>query len=306
VALAFCAPPRPPAASPLSPALSRVRPSAVRMGVFDGLFGRRKEEEEDRLRREGALARPRRPNKYFDALANVSAPELVQSFAETAPPEVQQAVKATVASLFGNVPEDAFEASVMSSGQSVASLMYSMQMTGYMFRNAQYRLSLRRSLERTAKLLPGEGASGKGSLPQVVGKVTVDIGGRAVEVDAAAYVADLHAEVKALTATLEEARASAGPTASPSAPNLLAYMQQMPREEVQSLASSVSPEVMECMQLLVEAVLTRDVAQGAAAIVEGPSAKLRELLVWQLVTGYKLRDLEARDTLAGLLPEDSE
>ena len=47
----------------------------------------------------GSLGRPLNP--YVEALQNMSAPELVKRFAETAPPEVQQAVRATVISLMG-------------------------------------------------------------------------------------------------------------------------------------------------------------------------------------------------------------
>ena len=41
----------------------------------------------------------------------VSAPELIKSFAETAPPDVQQAVRATVVSLLGNLPPHMYDTS---------------------------------------------------------------------------------------------------------------------------------------------------------------------------------------------------
>ena len=92
------------------------------------------------------LSRP--SNRFYDAVTNISAPELIGSFAETAPPEVQQAVRSTVVSLLGNLPPQLYDTSVASTGQNVASLMYSMQLTGYMFRNAEYRRSLLESLQR--------------------------------------------------------------------------------------------------------------------------------------------------------------
>ena len=48
--------------------------------------------------------------------------------------------------LLGNLPPQLYDTSIASTGQNVASLMYSMQMTGYMFRNAEYRRSLMQSL----------------------------------------------------------------------------------------------------------------------------------------------------------------
>jgi hypothetical protein len=79
----------------------------------------------------GELARAN--NRYVEAMQNISAPELIKGFAETAPMEVQQAVRSTVVSLLGNLPPHLYDLNVMSTGQNVASLMYSMQMTGYMF-----------------------------------------------------------------------------------------------------------------------------------------------------------------------------
>ena len=69
-------------------------------------------------------------NRYVDAILNISAPELIKGFAETAPAEVQQAVRATLISLLGNLPPNVFDVSIASTGQNLASLMYSMQMTG--------------------------------------------------------------------------------------------------------------------------------------------------------------------------------
>lgn len=80
----------------------------------------------------GALAMP--INRYVESIQNISAPELIKGFAETAPDDVQQAVRSTVVSLLGNLPPHLYDVNVMSTGQNVASLMYSMQMTGYMVR----------------------------------------------------------------------------------------------------------------------------------------------------------------------------
>ena len=74
-----------------------------------------------------ALMRPLNP--YVEEISNIQAPELIQAFAESAPQEVQAAIRQTVVSLLGNLPAHLYETSVMSTGQHVASLMYSMQAT---------------------------------------------------------------------------------------------------------------------------------------------------------------------------------
>lgn len=278
----------------------------VQMGILDRLFGEPQDDERDGQEARGEyLDRPMKLNKYFDQVVNISAPELVQNFAQTAPPEVQQAVRTTVMGLFGGLPSAQFETTITSTSQNVASLMYSMQMTGYMFQNAAYRLSLKKSLDRAVRLLPGESAAEPAQrasapsdgLPVVSGTIAVDMGaGSKVEVDAAAYVADLHNEVAALKSAL--ARAEERPAQDAGSGALLAYMQSLPREQVQDLSRGISPEVLECMQMLIEAVLSRDTAVlGGLTVVESSGVKLRELLVWQLITGYKLRELEQRDEL---------
>lgn len=288
---------------------SRVNAKAIRMNLFDNLFGGRREDAEKRNRDGGALDRPVKSNKYFDSIQNISAPELVQNFARTAPPEVQQAIKATVMGLFGSMPPGQFESSITTTSQNLVSLMYSMQMTGYMFRNAAYRMSLKQSLEKAGRMLPGErlpdaskGQSGP-QVPKVSGKIEVDLGlGQKVEVDAAAYVADLHKEVAQLKSALARVEVQDGGSKEGTEGNLLAFMQSLPREQLQGLSASVSPEVLECMQMLIEAVLARDAGVlGAGTIVESSGPKMRELLVWQLVTGYQLRELEQRDELDRLL-----
>ena len=73
-------------------------------------------------------------------------------------------------------------------------------MTGYMFRNAEYRRSLKSSLASAdfAELGPGgaEVSSSAAALPPVRGQITVSLGpGMSARVDAAAYMAELRSEV---------------------------------------------------------------------------------------------------------------
>jgi hypothetical protein len=173
--------------------------------------------------------------------------------------------------------------------------MYSMQMTGYMLRNAEYRRSLKQSIARTSSMLPGDRPM---AAPKISGKIAINLGGQAIEVDAAAYVADLHKEVEELKAALARVESDAQAKEAGGSSSLLAYMQSLPREGMQALSQGITPEVMECMQILIEAVLARDTGvANAAAIVDSKGVKLRELLVWQLVTGYTLRELEQKEEL---------
>lgn len=252
--------------------------------------------DDDDFSESRSLARPLNP--YFEQFQNISAPELVSGFAETAPPEVQQAVRSTVVSLLGNLPPQLYETSVVSSGQNIASLMYSMQMTGYMFRNAEYRRSLMESLndEGTAALPPiSETGS---SLPPVSGKIKVKLSDALeTEVEASAYMAELRSEVMALRSELVKAKESAQEAQGG---GLLAYIQGLGRENIKALTASVSEEVLQGMRLLIEDILSQ-ANVGGDNFMETSGIKLRELLAWQLITGYRLRELEQKEDLKRLL-----
>jgi len=255
----------------------------------------------------GALAIPE--NWYVVAIQNISAPELIKGFAETAPDDVQQAVRSTVVSLLGNLPPHLYDVNVMSTGQNVASLMYSMQMTGYMFRNAEYRKSLLDSLEAaessssSSDLDDGDEEGTKQStLPPVTGKIKVKLSDAIeTEVDASAYMAELRNEVSALRGELARAK-NENEQAGEQQGGLLAYMQGLGRDSVATLTSSISQEVLEAMRMLIENILS-EAGVGGESFMETSGLKLRELLVWQLITGYKLRELEAKEELNKLMDE---
>lgn len=191
----------------------------------------------------GSLIRPL--NRYVEMIQNVTAPELIKGFAETAPEEVQQAVRSTVVSLLGNLPPHLYNVNVMSTGQNVASLMYSMQMTGYMFRNAEYRKSLLETLSKGEKAASSGGDDGSSSgdggddddesgsivLPPVTGKIKVKLSdAMETEVEASAYMAELRNEVSALRGELARAKEPAE-GAEGGGGELLSYMQVRSRPD---------------------------------------------------------------------------
>ena len=49
--------------------------------------------------------------------------------------------------LLGNAGSFALETATVTTSEKLANLMFQLQMTGYMFKNAEYRLSLSRSLQ---------------------------------------------------------------------------------------------------------------------------------------------------------------
>ena len=85
-------------------------------------------------------------NPYMKVVSQLSPSELISKFTATAHPRVQNAVRTTILGLIGGLPKMAFETTTITTGQKLASLMFQLQMTGYMFK-------VRRFLETRHALL---------------------------------------------------------------------------------------------------------------------------------------------------------
>jgi len=126
-----------------------------------------------------------KPNPYLSVVSRLAPSDLIAKFTSTASPRVQDAVRTTVLGLIGGLPQMAFETKTIATGERLASLMFQLQMTGYMFKNAEYRLSLSQSLGGSGDrmLLPGGVGDGDGGGPEyregkrVKGKIKVRYGG---------------------------------------------------------------------------------------------------------------------------------
>jgi len=92
----------------------------------------------------GALETP--SQKLFE-LATAKPPSIMlRDFFATASPMVQQGMQDAVVSLLGALPPFEFDSQVTTTGDKMAALMLQLQMTGYMLRNAEYVLTLRKLL----------------------------------------------------------------------------------------------------------------------------------------------------------------
>lgn len=192
-------------------------------------------------------------NEYYKTMKKISPPDLVSEFAQTAPPDVQTAIRATIGQMLGNMPPEVAESAVTTTGRNLGSLMFSMQITGYMFRNAEYRKSLAASLEASGRSSLTMGEPSTAALPPVSGKLRVKVAeGMEAEVDAAAYMAELRREVEGLRTELVQAREK---QQTEKGGGLITFIQQLKPSEAQSLTSNVSQEVLEAMSQLVSSLL---------------------------------------------------
>jgi hypothetical protein len=208
-------------------------------------------------------------------------------------------VKQTIMGLLGNAGPFALETETVTTSEKLANLMFQLQMTGYMFKNAEYRLSLSRSLQDVPALMPGD-EDPDSKLPPVEGQVKVNIMGEEVAVDAGAYTAELRDEVETLRTELckiEEARKEATQS------DLLAYVRSLPEQQMAALTSEITDDVLDGMKKLVYSIMKGMGTSSVEAntLLQQSGSAMAQLCMWQLAIGYNLRELEVKNSLSQLL-----
>lgn len=246
-------------------------------------------------------------NEFFQIISTLTPGDMVGQFIKTASPRVQTAVKKTIMNMLGTLRSSpAFDSNVVTTQRALASMMFQMEMTGYMFRNAEYRLAIQQSLSRALPLAGGDAPAA--AAPRLEGQITVKLPGGEVKVDAETYVSELSSEVQRLRNELVSLKQE---HAEEKGKDLVAYIQAMEPGDLQSLTAGISPEVLQAMQLLVDSVMVGISGGPMVAGLVGPDAvtelnsgALAQLCMWQLVIGYNLREMEARKDLDNRLPAE--
>ena len=232
-------------------------------------------------------------------------------------------MKTTILGLIGTLPKVAFETTTVTTGARLASLMFQLQMSGYMFKNAEYRMSLSKSLGSANDRVTGglkfdDGVTVDAAKAKVKGKVKVsyslgDVGNTEnnndedgkngaeknkfeVEVDADAYMSELREEVTKLREELSAVREAKDEEVRQ---DLLAYIRTLPEQQMQQLTSTISGDVMSAMRGLTNVVM-QGIGDGQITpntVTEQSSEAMAQLCMWQLVVGYNLRELEVREEM---------
>mmetsp|Transcript_4463 Transcript_4463/g.5172 ORF Transcript_4463/g.5172 Transcript_4463/m.5172 type:complete len:478 (-) Transcript_4463:53-1486(-) len=154
----------------------------------------------------------------------------------------------------------------------------------------------------------------------VTGMIEIELDdGKVIEVEASDYMESLRKEAEDLKKALRvemggDKKINAAPenSAIPSAPQgqamndgITGYIASR-RNDLQEITNSIQPEIMETMRLLVDFVLEggnpRNKGKPKENLkMEVPGAALQQLALWQLVLGYKLREMEATGEYLKLL-----
>ena len=283
-------------------------------------------------------------NPYLQVVSSLSPSEIISRFTLTAHPRVQEAAKTTILGLIGSLPKMAFETKVLTTGAKLANLMFQLQMTGYMFKNAEYRMALSREFggknERTEGFLLKSSTSTDDSngvrediledddeIKSIKGKIKVNYSPDSssdnaennpfqVEVDASAFTSELREEVSRLKEELSSIRSSKEEAIRK---DLLTYIRTLPPLEIQKLTNTMSDDVLSAMKGLVGAVMAGIDADTSIdgesdekskeglspdTVMEQSGEAMAQLCMWQLVVGYNLRELEVREEMKVSLLEN--
>ncbi|CAD5168704.1 unnamed protein product [Musa acuminata subsp. malaccensis] len=220
-------------------------------------------------------------------------PEFMELFVKRAPKQVVDAMRQTVANMIGTLPPQFFSVTVTTVAENLAQLMYSVMMTGYMFRNAQYRLELQQSLEQIALPEPKDNMDVSDYAPGTQKKVTGEVikwnkitGPE--KMDAVKYIEFLESEIEELKRQVTR-RSANGHN------ELLDYLKSLEPQNLKDLTNSAGEDVVFAMNAFVKRLLAvSDPAQMKIAITQTTAPELANLLYWLMVVGYSIRNIEVR------------
>ncbi|CAL5205524.1 unnamed protein product [Lathyrus oleraceus] len=239
----------------------------------------------------GTLSKSRR-EILLEYVKNVQ-PEFMELFVKRAPQPVVDAMRQTVTNMIGTLPPQFFSITVTTVAENLAQLMYSVMMTGYMFRNAQYRLELQESLEQVA--LPD--LQDKKDVPDYAPGTQKNVSGEVIRwnnisgperMDAKKYIEILEAEI-------EELNRQVGRQSNNAQNELLEFLKSLEPRNLKDLTSSAGEDVVFAMNTFIKRLLAvADPSQMKTSVTETSAPELAKLLYWLMVVGYSIRNIEVR------------
>ncbi|KAM7260343.1 hypothetical protein ACFE04_016084 [Oxalis oulophora] len=241
----------------------------------------------------GSMPNTRRRDILLEYVKNVQ-PEFMDLFLKKAPQPVVDAMRQTVTNMIGTLPPQFFAVTVTSVAENLAQLMYSVMMTGYMFRNAQYRLELQKSLDQVA--LPEFPEDNK-DVPDYAPGTQKKVSGEVIrwnnvsgpeKIDAKKYIELLEAEVEELNRQVARKTANGQN-------ELLEFLKSLEPQNLKDLTSTAGEDVVLAMNTFIKRLLAvSDPTQMKTSVTETSAPELAKLLYWLMMVGYGIRNIEVR------------
>ncbi|XP_024388591.1 uncharacterized protein [Physcomitrium patens] len=221
-------------------------------------------------------------------------PDFMERFVQKAPAQVVDAMRQTVTNMLGSLPPQFFNIHVSTIAENLAQLMYSVMMTGYMFRNAQYRLELQQSLNQVAPPVASNALTDSRYAP---GTQKSTVSGevlrwhkdeeRPESVDAVEYIELLENEVEQLRKQLELRGRGKN--------ELLEYLKSLQPQNLQELTTSAGEDALEAMNTFITRLIgVAEPDQLKKTATQTTTAELARILYWLMVVGYSIRSIEVR------------
>ncbi|XP_021902789.1 uncharacterized protein LOC110818283 isoform X2 [Carica papaya] len=220
-------------------------------------------------------------------------PEFMEVFVKRAPQQVVDAMRQTVTNMIGTLPPQFFAVTVTTVAENLAQLMYSVLMTGYMFKNVQYRLELQQSLEQVSLPEPKDPKD----VPDYAPGTQKNVSGEVIRwnnvsgperIDAKRYIELLEAEI-------EELNSQVGRKTANGQNELLDYLKSLEPQNLKELTSTAGEDVVLAMNTFIKRLLAvSDPEQMKTTVTETSAPELAKLLYWLMVVGYSLRNIEVR------------
>ncbi|KAK8648877.1 hypothetical protein V6N13_129619 [Hibiscus sabdariffa] len=220
-------------------------------------------------------------------------PEFMELFVKRAPQQVVEAMRQTVTNMIGTLPPQFFAVTVTTVAENLAQLMYSVMMTGYMFKNAQYRLDLQQSLEQAA--LPE--VQEKKDVPDYAPGTQKNVSGEVIRWNNVSGVEKIDAKkyIELLEAEIEELNRQVGRNSVTGPNELLEYLKSLEPQNLKELTSSAGEDVVFAMNTFIKRLLAvSDPNQMKTSVTETSAPELAKLLYWLMVVGYSIRNIEVR------------
>ncbi|XP_015573701.1 uncharacterized protein LOC8267865 [Ricinus communis] len=220
-------------------------------------------------------------------------PEFMELFVKRAPQQVVDAMRQTVTNMIGTLPPQFFAVTVTTVAENLAQLMYSVMMTGYMFKNAQYRMELQQSLEQVA--LPE--VEEKKDVPDYAPGTQKNVSGEVIRWNnvSGAEKMDAKKYIELLEAEIEELNRQVGRKSTNGQNELLEYLKSLEPQNLKELTSSAGEDAVLAMNTFIKRLLAvADQEQMKTAITETSAPELAKLLYWLMVVGYSIRNIEVR------------
>ncbi|XP_010530335.1 PREDICTED: uncharacterized protein LOC104806922 [Tarenaya hassleriana] len=272
--------------------ISSSRSSILRVKAYDSSDKQSSDSSGDSAPPNGTLPKTRR-DILLEYVQNVQ-PEFMELFVKRAPKNVVDAMRQTVTNMMGTLPPQFFAVTITTVAENLAQLMFSVMMTGYMFRNAQYRLELQQSLEQVALPEPQHKKEddenyAPGTQKNVSGEVIKwnNVSGPE-KIDAKKYIELLEAEIEELNRQV--ARKSANEQNE-----ILEYLKSLEPQNLKELTSTAGEDVAVAMDAFIKRLLAvSDPKQMKMNVTETSATELAKLLYWLMVVGYSIRNIEVR------------